>query len=125
MFIFFFLMGLMVAGAPSFHFGHVPLKLLLWFVLLAVSFLIPNEAADVYADISKGGAAIFLLIQIVIFICMSYDWNAWWTSSGERPWLIATVVVSLLLWFGSMVISAFYFYWFGSAQQCGWQQGEN
>lgn len=58
----------------------------------------------------------------MVLISFSYDWNSSWTSTEERPWLIAVVVVSATLWFGSVVVTAFFYSWFAVGDACGFQQ---
>ncbi|CEO97761.1 Serine incorporator [Plasmodiophora brassicae] len=122
MFAFFVIMGVMSAAHGPFHFGHAPLKLLFWLVLIVFAFLLPNSFDDGFAKFALGGAGVFLLLQIMVLISFSYDWNSSWTSTEERPWLIAVVVVSATLWFGSVVVTAFFYSWFAVGDACGFQQ---
>lgn len=56
MFAFFVIMGVMSAAHGPFHFGHAPLKLLFWLVLIVFAFLLPNSFDDGFAKFALGGA---------------------------------------------------------------------
>jgi len=85
-----------------------------FFALLVVSWFIPDQFYDVYAEIARVVSGIFLLLQIIIFIDFAYNWNQDWTSE-EKNWKVGIIVVSLLMFICSLILVVFLFKWFGGS----------
>lgn len=69
---FFVVMLLLTAALPVAHHGAWLLKLALFLLLLGCSVLVPNSFFDVYAQLSRYGSIVFLVIQVVIIIDFAY-----------------------------------------------------
>lgn len=109
LFFFFVVMGLMAVVATSLHLGQWLLKFIILIGLLLASFFVPQDAMPAYIIISRIGATVFLLLQIVVLITMAYDWNRRWTEDFVPLYLYSVLAVSALLLVGSAV-SWFLFY---------------
>jgi hypothetical protein len=90
--------------------------------------LIPNDPlfTDIYLNIARVGAALFVLFQQVVFVDLAHNWNDGWveksdkaeseeTGSGQK-WLYAILVSAAFLFLVSILGWVFLFYFFG---ECG------
>lgn len=84
-----------------------------YFLLIAVWFAclwIPSEFFfDYYANVARFVSAIFLLLQIMILIDFSYEWNGSWV---ERGWNWGVLGMSVALLGGALTLLIFCFKWF-------------
>jgi len=98
-------------GSMSVHTGHWLGKIMSVILLLVVSFFIPNSFFDVYADIARFVAGVFLLLQIVVLIDFGYSLNERWTSDdNDKRWLI--LLLCAVMFAVSIVLCVFCFEWF-------------
>lgn len=113
LFVFFFLHALPLAcrGGTKVHTSFWLSKILLMIVLLVASFFIPNSFFDVYANIARFIAGVFLLLQIIIIIDFAYSWNESWMAD-DREWKYRILFCCLLLVGGSITLCVFSFKWF-------------
>jgi len=72
-FVFFAVMAVASKASPSAHNGWWLFKAMALFALLVISFLIPNEFFEGYADMARVGSVLFLLLQLLIIIDFAYD----------------------------------------------------
>jgi len=92
-------------------------KIFCLFVLLIISYLIPNEFFDGYTHVARVVGGIFLLLQIIILIDFAYKWSEDW-NSDEKNWRAAILFVSVLFFAASIVLLVFMFRWF-AGNGCG------
>ncbi|KAI4346041.1 hypothetical protein L6164_013123 [Bauhinia variegata] len=68
----------------TWHSGLWGLKSLLLIVSMALPFLLPSEIVQIYGEIARVGAGIFLLLQLVSVIQFIKWWGKCWTPDEER-----------------------------------------
>eukprot|EP00246_Nothoceros_aenigmaticus_P011484 TRINITY_DN3136_c0_g1_i1.p1 TRINITY_DN3136_c0_g1~~TRINITY_DN3136_c0_g1_i1.p1 ORF type:complete len:382 (-),score=20.34 TRINITY_DN3136_c0_g1_i1:393-1538(-) len=126
-FAFYFLMYLTTVGTKTtddsrdaWHSGFWPVKSLLWIVFIVVPFFIPSPAIQIYGEIARFGAGIFLIIQLLSLINFIYWWNEHWLSEkNERRCRLPMVIVSFLS-YGSCLLGIVTMYiWFAPRPSCG------
>ncbi|XP_057434021.1 uncharacterized protein LOC130726735 isoform X1 [Lotus japonicus] len=71
-------------GRNSWHSGWWELKSILLLVSMTLPFLFPSEFVQIYGEIARIGAGIFLLLQLVSVIHFITWWNKYWTPDEER-----------------------------------------
>lgn len=126
-FLFFGTLALIMIGVKdqndrrdSLHHGGWILKFAVWFVLLILMFFLPNTIFNIYAIISKFGAGMFLVIQVVLLLDATHSWNDSWVAKDERKWYIALFVVSVACYVATYAFSGLLLVWFNpSGNDCG------
>ncbi|CAH9146208.1 unnamed protein product [Cuscuta epithymum] len=126
-FLFFGVLSLIMIGVKdqndrrdSVHHGGWVLKFAVWVVLLILMFFLPNTMINFYAIISKFGAGLFLVIQVILLLDATLSWNDAWVAKDERKWYIALLVVSVACYLATYAFSAILFIWFNpSGNDCG------
>ncbi|KAL5784455.1 hypothetical protein ACOSQ2_006847 [Xanthoceras sorbifolium] len=90
-FIFFFLMFLSTCNTRklyesrnNWHSGWWPLKFCLLVVSIAVPFFFPSDYIQLYGELARVGAGIFLILQLVSVIEFIAWWNNYWMPDQER-----------------------------------------
>ncbi|KAJ3686911.1 hypothetical protein LUZ61_016075 [Rhynchospora tenuis] len=68
------------------HHGGWILKIVIWAVLIALMFFLPNIVITIYETLSKFGSGFFLLVQVVIFLDFLTNWNDSWVEKDEQKW---------------------------------------
>lgn len=76
----FSIMAALTAVAPVTHLAGWLVKLLLFVLVLGLSVLINNEAMLQFAMAARVFSVVFLLLQVIIIIELSYKVNAWLTA---------------------------------------------
>ncbi|PKI78525.1 hypothetical protein CRG98_001083 [Punica granatum] len=72
------------------------------------------------ATISKFGAALFLLVQVLILLDFTHSWNDAWVEKDEQKWYIALLAVSIGCYIAAFTIGGILFIWFNpSGHDCG------
>ncbi|KAH1035089.1 hypothetical protein GLYMA_20G078900v4 [Glycine max] len=66
------------------HSGWWEVKSVLLLVSMALPFFFPSELVQIYGEIARIGAGIFLLLQLVSVIHFITWWNKYWTPDEER-----------------------------------------
>ena len=79
----------------SFHKSFWIFKLLCYTAVVILTYLWPNSFFEGYAIFAIIAASIFIVLQIVIFINMCYDWNETWVS---RNWLTQTIGATVAMY---------------------------
>ncbi|KAJ3686902.1 hypothetical protein LUZ61_016066 [Rhynchospora tenuis] len=102
------------------HHGGWILKIVIWAVLIALMFFLPNIVITIYETLSKFGSGFFLLVQVVILLDFLTNWNDSWVEKDEQKWYIALLVVSVVCYLATLAFSGVLFVWFNpSGHDCG------
>lgn len=126
-FLFFAVLALIMIGVKdqndrrdSWHHGGWMVKMIVWVLLIVLMFFMPNVVIDIYGLLSKFGAGLFLLVQVVILLDFTYTWNDAWVAKDEQKWYIALLAVSVGCYIAAYTFSGILFIWFNpSGQDCG------
>ncbi|KAK3029531.1 hypothetical protein RJ639_038490, partial [Escallonia herrerae] len=89
--IFFFIMFLATCNTRklfearnSWHSGWWALKFVIWIISLTVSFFIPLDLIQLYGELARVGAGIFLILQLVSVIEFIAWWNSYWMPDDTK-----------------------------------------
>ncbi|CAK9870725.1 unnamed protein product [Sphagnum jensenii] len=96
----------------SWHHGGWMAKLIIWCITVILMFFVPNGVANAYGAVSRFGSGLFLLVQVIILLDFTHNWNAAWVAKDEQFWYIALLVVSVLCYLVSFAFSGLLFHWF-------------
>ncbi|XP_010436570.1 PREDICTED: probable serine incorporator [Camelina sativa] len=126
-FLFFAIYALIMIGVKdqndrrdSWHHGGWGLKMIVWFLLVALMFFVPNVIVSIYGTLSKFGAGAFLLVQVVLLLDATHNWNDSWVEKDEKKWYIALLVISIVCYIATYAFSGILFIWFNpSGHDCG------
>lgn len=104
----------------SWHHGGWVLKIVVWAVLIALMFFLPNVIITIYETLSKFGSGFFLLVQVIILLDFTHTWNDSWVEKDEQKWYIALLVISIVCYLAAFAFSGVLFIWFNpSGYDCG------
>ncbi|KAK2646901.1 hypothetical protein Ddye_022096 [Dipteronia dyeriana] len=104
----------------SWHHGGWVAKMVIWLLLVVLMFFLPNEVLTVYGIISKFGAGLFLLVQVLLLLDFVHTWNDSWVAKDEQKWYVALLVVSIVCYIAAFAFSGILFIWFNpSGNDCG------
>ncbi|KAK9179515.1 hypothetical protein WN943_028717 [Citrus x changshan-huyou] len=94
-FLFFGILSLIMIGIKdqndkrdSWHHGGWCAKIIIWALLVVLMFFLPNVVISIYETISKFGAGLFLLVQVIILLDGVHTWNDAWVAKDEQKWLV-------------------------------------
>lgn len=126
-FLFFAVLALVMIGVKdqndrrdSWHHGGWIVKIIIWFLLIVLMFFMPNVVIDIYGWLSKFGAGLFLLVQVVLLLDFTFTWNDSWVAKDEQKWYVALLVISVGCYIATCAFSGVLFMWFNpSGQDCG------
>ncbi|KAL0414606.1 UNVERIFIED_CONTAM: Serine incorporator 3 [Sesamum radiatum] len=126
-FLFFGILALIMIGVKdqndrrdSWHHGGWIAKMLIWALLIILMFFLPNVIISVYGVLSKFGAGLFLLVQVIILLDATHSWNDSWVAKDEQKWYLALLAVSVACYIAAFTISGLLFIWFNpSGHDCG------
>ncbi|XWS35047.1 hypothetical protein CRYUN_Cryun21dG0092700 [Craigia yunnanensis] len=126
-FLFFAILALIMIGVKdqndrrdSWHHGGWVAKMVIWILLVILMFFLPNVVITVYGTLSKFGAGLFLLVQVIILLDATHSWNDAWVEKDERKWYITLLAVSVGCYLVAFVFSGILFIWFNpSGHDCG------
>ncbi|GFP83969.1 uncharacterized protein at5g19025 [Phtheirospermum japonicum] len=100
-FLFFGILAVIMIGIKdqndrrdSWHHGGWIAKMLIWALLFILMFFLPNAVVSVYGVISKFGAGLFLLVQVIILLDATHSWNDSWVAKDEQKWYLALLAVN-------------------------------
>jgi len=125
---FFVLAGLASLCKPSANREAWPAKYVLFIFLVGATIVIPNEPvfSDIYLQIARIGAVIFILMEQVIIIDLAYNWNDSWVEKSNqaesdepgtgKKWLGAILASCAILYVGSIVAIALLYHFFSGCQ---------
>lgn len=126
-FLFFGILALIMIGVKdqndkrdSWHHGGWTVKAVIWLLLVVLAFFLPDVVIVVYGFISKFGAGMFLLIQVIILLDCTHAWNDAWVEKDEQKWYIALLAVSVGCYIAAFTVLGLLFIWFNpSGYDCG------
>ncbi|XVF64977.1 hypothetical protein PTKIN_Ptkin09bG0209900 [Pterospermum kingtungense] len=126
-FLFFSILALIMIGVKdqndrrdSWHHGGWIAKMVIWILLVILMFFLPNVVITVYGTLSKFGAGLFLLVQVLILLDFTHSWNDAWVAKDEQKWYIALLAISGGCYLVAFVFSGILFIWFNpSGHDCG------
>ena len=95
-------------------------KTVLLSLITFVTFWIPNTFFSAYAWLCMFASAVFLVMQIVIFIDFSYQWNEDWGQRSENngKWSVYLLIVSILCYVAALVVIVFAYIYFVPHEDC-------
>ncbi|GMY27536.1 serine incorporator 3 [Fagus crenata] len=104
----------------SWHHGGWIAKMVIWLLLVVLMFFLPNVVISIYGTLSKFGAGLFLLVQVIILLDFTHSWNDAWVEKDEQKWYIALLAVSIGCYIIAFAFSGILFIWFNpSGHDCG------
>ncbi|KAF3457208.1 hypothetical protein FNV43_RR01865 [Rhamnella rubrinervis] len=126
-FLFFAIFALIMIGVKdqsdrrdSWHHGGWMAKTVIWILLIILMFFLPNVVISIYGILSKFGAGLFLLVQVIILLDFTHSWNDAWVEKDEQKWYVALLVVSIGCYLAAFTFSGLLFIWFNpSGHDCG------
>ncbi|KAF5736816.1 serine incorporator [Tripterygium wilfordii] len=126
-FLFFAILALIMIGIKDqndrrdvWHHGAWTAKMVIWILLVILMFFVPNVVISIYGTLSKFGAGLFLLVQVIILLDFVHTWNDAWVAKDERKWYIALLAVSVGCYLAAYTVSGLLFIWFNpSGHDCG------
>uniref|UniRef100_A0A6B2L4S5 Serine incorporator n=1 Tax=Arcella intermedia TaxID=1963864 RepID=A0A6B2L4S5_9EUKA len=85
--------------------------------LIVAFFLVPNVGFVYYGYISIGGAALFVILQLMLLVHFAHGWSESWVSkyqeSQSRFWLVSLVGSVVVLYSLSTVVSVLLYIYYG------------
>ncbi|XP_061992571.1 uncharacterized protein LOC133710506 [Rosa rugosa] len=126
-FLFFAILSLIMIGVKDrndrrdgWHHGGWIAKMIIWLLLVILMFFLPDIVITIYGDISKFGAGLFLLVQVIILLDFTHSWNDAWVEKDEQKWYIALLAISIGCYIAAFVFLGILFIWFNpSGNDCG------
>ncbi|KAL3678925.1 hypothetical protein R1sor_021881 [Riccia sorocarpa] len=126
-FLFFFVMYLTTVRTSrtddprdSWHSGWWPVKAFILAFFIVIPFFIPSAFIQIYGEIARFGAGIFLVIQLVSIVNFIYWWNESWLSDNNiRRCRIPIVLVSVLSFVASIGAIILMYIYFSPRASCG------
>jgi hypothetical protein len=100
----------------SFHSRGGCLKSLLLVGLFFLTFVVPNSVFDGFSVVARFGAAVFVLVQIVILLGFLYDWNDSWRDSDSGR--VGLLVSCLIMYAASIALIAVGFQFLAHGSHC-------
>ncbi|KAG2547807.1 hypothetical protein PVAP13_9KG126600 [Panicum virgatum] len=96
------------------------LRIAVWAVLIVLMFCVPNIVINIYEVLSKFGSGLFLLVQVLMLLDFTNNWNDSWVEKDEQKWEIALLVVTVVCYLSTFAFSGVLFMWFNpSGHDCG------
>lgn len=125
-FLFFTTFALLMIGVKdqrdwrdSWHHGGWIAKVIAWLILTILMFFLPNGVVAVYEILSIFGSGLFLLVQVIILLDFTHNWNSAWVGKDEQFWYVALLVASLISYLAAFTLSGLLYYWFNpSGESC-------
>lgn len=122
MFLFFVLCAVLSAVYVPFHYQMWAFKYITFGLLLVLLFFVPNEFFNGWIEFARVGAGIFLLLQVIVFISVSYDLNSDLVSREDSRLLYAILGVSAVLYIVSIVFWVLFFGWYTDGGNCSLEE---
>lgn len=121
--LFFLMMALLTVGIKStgdaragFHRGWFVLKVPLWIAITAGLFFVPNTVIDGYGQVARVGGSVFIVVQLVLLLEFSYNWNEKWVAKGQggekQGWLAAVLVAAAICYVAAFALCVCMYLWF-------------
>jgi len=126
-FIFFFMMYLTTVGTRRiddprdlWHAGWWPVKVVLWFLFTVIPFFLPSVIIQLYGEVARFGAGIFLLIQLLSIVNFVYIINeSWLSDDNEKRCRITVVLVTVTSYILTFIGLVLMYVWFTPHVTCG------
>lgn len=98
----------------SLHHGHWLVKAGLWALCNMLPFLLPNGVVAAYSWLARFGSPFFLLIQMIILLDVTQNWNDAWVEAGEGDvrYFHALLAVTVAAYAGCVTIGGLLFHFF-------------
>ncbi|GFP96367.1 serine incorporator 3 [Phtheirospermum japonicum] len=104
----------------SWNHGGWIAKMFIWALHFILMFFLPNAVVSVYGVISKFGAGLFLLVQVIILLDATHSWNDSWVAKDDQKWYLALLAVLVVCYISAFMFSGLLFIWFNpSGHDCG------
>ncbi|KAK9840265.1 hypothetical protein WJX74_006470 [Apatococcus lobatus] len=98
------------------HTGLWPIKIVLWAVLIGITFAFPNHALYIYGQAARVLSGFFLVLQVLIMIDFIYLINMWLL---ERDHCLPGLVIGTLVTFiGSLGVTGVLYYFYAPSVHC-------
>lgn len=96
------------------HHGHWLVKLGLWSLCNVLPFFLPPGVVGAYSWLARFGSPFFLLIQMIILLDVTQNWNDAWVEAGEEDgrYFHALLGVTLGAYAGCITIAGLLYHWF-------------
>jgi len=99
------------------------LKFLVVAILTIICFLIPNSFFDYWAWFSLVGAALFILIQLVLLIDFAHSWSESWvqkmeTADDQRGWFGMLLGCTIFMYSVAFTLIVLLYYYFSDNGDC-------
>ncbi|MCO5579600.1 hypothetical protein L7F22_033457 [Adiantum nelumboides] len=122
-FLFFALLSLLMIGVKDQKdwqdSGGWTTKLIGWFLSSILMFFLPNGVITAYGILSIFDSSLFLLVQMLILLDLTHNWNAAWVAKDEQFWYVALLIASMISYLGTFTLSGLLYYWFNpSSESC-------
>ncbi|XVF65027.1 hypothetical protein PTKIN_Ptkin09bG0213800 [Pterospermum kingtungense] len=119
-FIFFFLMFLttfstrkLYEACSKWHLGWWGLKFILLLVSMVAPFFLPSDFIQIYGEVARIGAGIFLLLQLISIIEFIRWWNKYWAPAEQSKQSCSVALVTSIVFYVASIggiVSMYYFY---------------
>ncbi|KAH9682961.1 tms1 isoform f [Citrus sinensis] len=91
-----------------------------WYQIQAVLRTSNSKLTILAETISKFGAGLFLLVQVIILLDGVHTWNDAWVAKDEQKWYVALLAISVGCYLAAFTFSGILFIWFNpSGHDCG------
>ncbi|ESW17422.1 hypothetical protein PHAVU_007G238300 [Phaseolus vulgaris] len=92
------------------HSGKWEVKSIILLVSMALPFFFPSELVQIYGEVARIGAGIFLLLQLVSVIQFITWWNNYWTPDQERKQRCSFGLLMSTLFYVASICGIVYLY---------------
>eukprot|EP00898_Chlorokybus_atmophyticus_P006069 jgi/Chlat1/6463/Chrsp45S05965 len=86
-----------------------------WMACNLLPFFIPNGFFAGYSYVARVGGAVFLLVQMVILLDFTHNWNAAWVAN---EWFSGLLAVSVACFAATMTAAGFLYHFFNPTGDC-------
>jgi len=100
-FMFFSLLSCLLIGVKykgearaKLHTGGWFVKIMTWTAFNIIPFFLPNESMEVYSLFSRFGSGIFLVMQMLILLDFTHEWNDSWVSKEHYGWVAGLLTLT-------------------------------
>ena len=100
-FMFFAMFSLLLVGVKykgearaKLHTSGWFLKIMTWAAFNIIPFFMPNKSMEVYSVFSRFGSGIFLVMQMLILLDFTHEWNDSWVSKEHSGWVAGLLTLT-------------------------------
>ncbi|KAL3154486.1 hypothetical protein ABBQ32_013949 [Trebouxia sp. C0010 RCD-2024] len=97
------------------HHGGWLVKLALWLSFCILPFFFPVGLVNAYSWLARFGSGLFMVVQMIILLDMTQNWNDDWVSKEDERFLYALLAVTVGAFAGAIALIGVSFYWFNPA----------